>query len=366
MHLMSLRLINFRNYPEETITFDPSFTAILGSNGAGKTNILEGLHYLCLTRGYSAVSDAQNIRNGETFFTLIGTTSQETRRDEVRLSYSSDGKQLFRNGKEIRRFADHIGTMPVVMVAPQDIALVWEAGEPRRRFFDQWMSQADREYLQDLLLYNSHLKQCNALLRQLREGIPADRDLIALYHQRMAPAAARISTFRNRFLDHVGPVVSDFYRRVSGGRESVALSLATSSGSSDYETIWRQSMDRDMAAGRLTEGPHRDEYLFLMEGNEVRKFGSQGQQKSFLVALKLAAHAVISAAAGFPPLLLLDDIFEKMDDERTRNLLRLAGTGGFGQVILTDSSPERALARLAEAGISHATRVIENGRVAAA
>ncbi|MFM7329617.1 MAG: DNA replication/repair protein RecF [Bacteroidota bacterium] len=366
MHLKSLRLINFRNYPEETITFDPSFTAILGSNGAGKTNILEGLHYLCLTRGYSALSDAQNIRNGETFFTLIGTTGHDTRSDEVRLSYSPEGKQLSKNGKEIRRFADHIGTLPVVMVAPQDIALVWEAGEPRRRFFDQWMSQADRNYLQDLLLYNGHLKQCNVLLRQVREGMPADRDLIMLYHQRMAPAAARIATYRTRFLEKVGPVVSDFYREVSGGRESVALGLSTGSESTDFEAIWRQSMERDMAAGRITEGPHRDEYLFLMEGHEVRKFGSQGQQKSFLVALKLAAHAVISTAAGFPPLLLLDDIFEKMDDERTRNLLRLAGAGGFGQVILTDSSPDRALARLAEAGISHATRMIENGRVVAA
>ena len=365
MHLKSLRLINFRNYPEQTVTFDPAFTAILGSNGAGKTNILEALHYLCLTRGYSAHADAQNIRTGESFFTLIGRTGHDGREEEVKISFSEEGKQLSRNGKEVRRFADHIGTLPVVMVAPQDIGLVWEAGEPRRRFFDQWMSQVDRDYLEDLVLYNSHLKQCNALLRQIREGGPADRELVQLYHQRMAAPATRIAAFRRSFLDRVGPVVTDYYRQVSGGGEFVGLSIESGTDQEDVLAAWQQSLDRDMAAGRTTQGPHRDEFLFLMEGQEVRKFGSQGQQKSFLVALKLAAHSVIRESAGFPPLLLLDDIFEKMDDERTRNLLRLAGSGGFGQVILTDSSPERALTRLSEAGIVHATLRVEKGRVTA-
>jgi len=355
MHLKSLRLINFRNYAEKTLGFHPAFTAILGANGAGKTNILEAIHYLCLTRAYSSGPDARSIRNGQEFFTLIGKTEHQGKEEEVRITFSSEGKQLNRNGKEVRRFADHIGTIPAVMVAPHDISLVWEAGEPRRRFFDQWMSQADRNYLTELVAYNHHLRQCNALLKEAREGRSPDRELLDLYLQRMAVPAGRIILARRRFVDQVNPVFSGHYAEVAEGREAVALGYKPNADGEGLLEAWRQSNERNLAAGRLTMGPHRDEYEFTANGFEVREYGSQGQQKSFLVALKLAAHAVIRETTGFEPLLLLDDIFEKLDDDRTRNLLRLAGSGRFGQVILTDASPERALLRLKEAGIEHET-----------
>ena len=355
MHLRSLRLINFRNYTEETMTFDTSFTAILGSNGVGKTNILEAIHYLCLTRGYSSGPDARSIRNGQEFFTLMGRTEHNGKEEELKLVYAQEGKQLFKNGKEVRRFADHIGTLPVVMVAPQDISLVWEAGEPRRRFFDQWMSQADRGYLSELVSYNHHLRQCNALLKTVREGQAPDRELLDLYFQRMAGPAETLSQARRTFLDRVNPVFSAHYQDVAQGKEGVSLFYRANAEETGMLEVFRSALDRDLGAGRLTRGPHRDEYDFLTDGFEVREFGSQGQQKSFLVALKLAAHAVIGAATGIAPILLLDDIFEKLDDDRTRSLLRLAGSGRFGQVILTDSSPERALKRLKEAGIDHGT-----------
>ena len=362
MQLKTLRLINFKNYQDETVVFRKGFTAILGKNGAGKTNILEAIHYLSLTRGYSNSTDAQNIRRNQPFFTVIGKLEETAQMQEIQVSFDGTGKTLRLDGKECRRFSDHLGKFPVVQIAPQDISLIWETGEIRRRFFDLWMSQINRSFLEDLIRYQHFLKQRNSLLKNIRDGAGADAELLDLYEQEMTGPADRISQARNAFLEQISPALTGFYQRLAGEAEKINIQVE-----SEFIPLqgnpWPRLREKDIAAGRTTLGPHRDEFHFHLNGMEVRKYGSQGQQKSFLIALKLASYAVISSLSGIKPVLLLDDIFDKMDDLRLLNLLSMTGSEDFGQVILTDSSPARASQKLTEAGIDFGVILVEEGKI---
>lgn len=354
MRIRSIRLINFRNYADEIFYFDPTFSALVGPNGSGKTNVLEAVHYLSLTRGHHATGDAQNIRRGEEFFTVIGRWSADGGIDaetEVKCTFQQGRKSVSRDGKEYRRLADHIGRFPVVQIAPQDISLIWDGGEDRRRYFDQWISQLDRNYLDDLIRYNHHLKQYQALLKGLRDGIPADPELCRLYRMEMAGPADRLTAARTRFCQQVEPFLRDACRLIAGDGEQVALRYQPSLEPGGALDRWTADFEQDQRSGRVGSGIHKDNYEFLLEGTEIRRFGSQGQQKTFLVALKLAALRMLFDG-GRAPVLLLDDIFDKMDDVRTLRLLKAVGGGHLGQVILTDASPSRTAGRLNEAGIA--------------
>lgn len=352
VHLKNLRLINFKNYTDQSVEFSHDFTAVAGPNGSGKTNLLEALNYLSLTRPLGGAGDARNIRLGENFFTVIGNFEHEGQLTEVRCSAETrEGqtkKEIRVAGKECRRLADHIGKFPVVSLVPQDIELVWEAGESRRKFFDQWMSQTDRSLMEDLIRYQQALKNRNALLRSHRDGVPADMELLKFYTGEMADPAVRIHRFRMDFIQKINPVLNGFYARLVSPEMAEQVSVRYESELTDIQIneLFETSLERDLRAGRTTRGPHLDEFLFLLNGEEVRKFGSQGQQKSFLVALKLTMHRLLSEMTGIHPVLLLDDVFDKMDDRRIHNLLTITTGAGFGQVILTESSPERASEKL--------------------
>jgi DNA replication and repair protein RecF len=362
VQLKTLRLINFKNYQDETVVFQNAFTAILGKNGAGKTNILEAIHYLSLTRGYSNSADAQNVRREQSFFTVIGKVEGTAQIQEIQCSFDESGKSLKLDGKECRRYSDHLGKFPVVQIAPQDISLVWEIGEVRRRFFDLWMSQINRSFLDDLIRYQHFLKQRNTLLKDIRDGAPADAELLGLYEREMTGPAERITRARRAFLAEIAPFLTNYYQGLAGESEKIDLQVE-SEFNPDQGNPWTKLREKDISAGRTTLGPHRDEFHFHLNGMEVRKYGSQGQQKSFLIALKLASYSVISTRSGIKPVLLLDDIFDKMDDLRLLNLLTMTGSGDFGQVILTDSSPVRASQKLSEAGITFGVILIEEGKI---
>ena len=354
MHIRSIRLINFRNYADEVFEFHPQFTALVGPNGSGKTNVLEAVHYLALTRGHHATGDAQNIRRGEEFFTLIGSWSGvegTTAFVEVKCTYQYGKKTVSTDGKEYRRLADHIGRFPVVQIAPQDISLIWDGGEERRKYFDQWISQIDRTYLEDLIRYQHFLKQYQALLKGIRDGVSADPDLCRLYRSEMAGPADRITAARAAFCREVEPWLKSACALIAGAGEDVGLGYRPSLDGGGAFQRWTADFEQDQRSGRVSAGVHKDGYDFLLNGEEIRRFGSQGQQKTYLVAMKLAAVQMLSAG-GRPPVLLLDDIFDKMDDVRTLRLLKAVGGGALGQVILTDASPARTASRLGEAGIS--------------
>lgn len=354
--LKNLRLINFKNYTDQSVRFDSLFTSVVGPNGSGKTNLLEALHYLSLTRPMNGSADAQNIRIGESFFTIIGQFEINEEVVEVRCSVElkegSTKKEVRVGGKECRRFADHIGKYPVVALVPQDIELIWESGEVRRKFFDQWMSQTDKGYLEDLIKYQQLLKNRNSLLRVAREGGTVDQELLHFYAEQMSGPADRMTAFRKDFITRINPIVRQYYHRLANtnpevnAAEVIQIDHLSELIHQNYSELLAETTGQDLKAGRTTSGPHLDEYHFLLNGGEVRKFGSQGQQKSFLVALKLAMHDVLRDRTGTQPLLMLDDIFDKMDDNRIANLLNLTSGEGFGQVILTDSSPARAEEKL--------------------
>ena len=365
--LKNLRLINFKNYTDQSVVFDEPFTAVVGPNGSGKTSLLEALHYLALTKSLSGSGDAHNIKMGESFFTLFGQFESDGNLSEVQLSLeSAEGslkKELRMNGKECRRFADHIGRFPLVSLIPKDIELIWESGEVRRKFFDQWMSQTERSYLEDLIKYQHLLKNRNALLRAGRDGLSTDEELLRFYNAEMESPATRIHDFRKAFVDRINPVVEVYYNKLVHPVTSEKIHVGYSSDLSErsIRQLLEESVIADQKAGRTTAGPHLDEYHFELNGGEVRKYGSQGQQKSFLVALKLSMLHVLKEMTGINPILILDDIFDKMDDSRIKNLLDIVYGSGFGQVILTDSSPERAGRQLKP--YAHSTITVDNGKI---
>lgn len=376
--LKNLRLINFKNYADQSVEFKSPFTAIVGPNGSGKTSLLEALHYLALTKSLAGSGDVQNIRTGESFFSLMGEFENDGHTTEVRLSVESSEngvkKELQVNGKECRRFADHIGRFPVVSLVPRDIELIWESGEIRRKFFDQWMSQTDRNYLEDLIRYQHLLKNRNALLRSSREGAAPDQELLKFYSDEMNPPATRIHAFRRDFIQRISPAVNGFYSKLIQPESSVTGKQVEPSNPEDlnirftsdldavsFDQLLEQTASADLKAGRTTAGPHLDDYHFELNGGEVRKFGSQGQQKSVLVALKLTMFHVLKEMTHISPILMLDDIFDKMDDHRIKNLLAIVSGTDFGQVILTDSSPGRAGEKLE--AIRHAIMRVENGKI---
>ena len=376
--LKNLRLINFKNYTDQSVEFKSPFTAIVGPNGSGKTSLLEALHYLALTKSLSGSGDVQNIRTGESFFTLMGEFENDENRTEVRLSVESTEngikKELQVNGKECRRFADHIGRFPVVSLVPRDIELIWESGEIRRKLFDQWMSQTDRNYLEDLIRYQHLLKNRNALLRSSREGAALDQELLKFYSDEMNPPATRIHQFRRNFIKRINPTVNGFYSQLiqpelpdSGkgnqliNSENLTIGFSSHLDAVSFDQLLGETASADLKAGRTTAGPHLDDYHFELNGGEVRKFGSQGQQKSVLVALKLTMFQVLKEMTHISPMLMLDDIFDKMDDHRIKNLLSIVSGTDFGQVILTDSSPGRAREKLEQ--FRHEVMTVENGKI---
>ena len=362
MRIRSVRLIHFRNYDDEQIGLDRPFTALVGSNGAGKTNVLEAIHYLCLTRGSATTSDAQSVRSGQDFFSVIGRIGRDGMDHDIRCSFEQGKKTLVVDGKECRRFADHIGRFPLVQIAPQDISLIWDGGEERRRYFDQWISQLDRAYLEDLMRYHHFLKQSNALLRDVREGKTADRELLMLYRREMSGPAERIVSTRRRFIRELIPVLAQRYGWIAGDAEEVSIHYGPDRTEEELNRAGGVFPSEDLEAGRVVAGPHKDRFDFLLKELEIRKFGSQGQQKSFLVSMKLAGLALLTQFLGRKPVLLLDDIFDKMDDDRTRRLLELVSQDASGQVVLTDASPTRAAAKLHEAGVDHGKIVLEAGK----
>lgn len=326
-------------------------TVLVGANGSGKTNLLDAIYYLSFTRSASAVADAGVVRQGESCFFIKGEFDVAGRRAEVLCRYEDNRKRISLDGKDYTRMADHVGKFPLVLVAPQDIEVIWDAGEIRRRTIDQIFCQLDRAYLDDLGTYTQLLRQRNGLLRAAQETGQPDPDLLDAYTERMVPPARRIHQRRSELIARMSPLVASHYQELAGASESVAVVHESALYQDDIAALWKAGQDKDIRAGRTLAGPHRDEYLFSLQGQEIRRYGSQGQQKSLLVALKLAEFQFLHEMKGVKPLLVLDDIFDKLDDQRIRRLMQLTASGTFGQIFLSDARPERAQTILREGGL---------------
>ena len=342
MWLQKLSLINFKNYTEAELLFSPSVNAFTGNNGAGKTNLLDAIHYLSLCKSYFNPIDGQQIKHGEDFFIIQGAFNKNSQKELISCGLKrAQKKQFKRNKKEYQRLADHIGLFPLVMISPNDISIIIEGSEERRRFIDNVISQTDNAYLDEVLLYNRHLLIRNALLRQIAATGKYDPALLDIYDEQLVKSGNRIFEKRKAFMTSFTEIFNTHYQYLSDDAEKVELVYESPLFTYDFAALLKKSLERDRILERTSTGIHKDDLIFTIHGMPLKKFGSQGQQKSFLIALKLAQYTFLHHQKAFKPLLLLDDIFDKLDDQRTHKLMKMVSDKDFGQIFITDTSKQR-------------------------
>ena len=338
MFLAKLSLINFRSHPDARLHFKEKVAVFTGHNGSGKTNLLDAIHYLSFCKGFLNPSDVQNIHLKEGFFLVEGKFESEDAPLALSCGLKRGQAKIFtRNGKEYERLSEHIGYIPLVVIAPTDIVLLSGGSEERRKFMDAVISQYDRGYLDALIRYNRVLKQRNVLLRQRNP----ERTMLEVFDMQLAEFAAPIFKARTKFIAIAEPLLLQYYTEMSGGNERVNMRYESQLQNGQLEDLLRQSLERDLALQYTTEGIHKDDIDLEINGFSLKRFASQGQQKTMLIALKLAQFDVLHQAKNLMPLLLLDDIFEKLDQQRITALLNLIAQGHFGQIFITDSHPQR-------------------------
>ncbi len=362
MRLEKLSLLNFKNIAECQLLPSEGINCIVGSNGAGKTNVVDAIHYLSMSKSSLSMTDGQCLRHGEPFFMLSGdyTTDGDIGVTVTCGFEKGKGKSLKFCGKEYERLADHIGIVPVVMVSPADGALVSESADERRRWLNAFLSQLDRTYLDATMRYNRLLAERNTLLKQGEMLLP---ELLDVIDERLAEQGERVAAARRDVLERLAPIVERFYDEIAGESESVCLSYRSELNSTPFVEILRANRQKDLVMGFTTSGIHRDDVTMTIGGYPLRKFGSQGQQKSFLLALKLAQYVLLHERLGERPLLLLDDIFDKLDEGRLAKLSSLIAGDSFGQVFMTDCNRERIISILRQSGLSFKLFAVEAGEI---
>ena len=374
MHLKKLSLTNFKNYSQASLEFSPKINCIVGNNGVGKTNILDAIHYLSLTKSFFNNIDSVSIMHGEEFFIIQGLFVKEGEEDNIFCSFHRQKqKVLKRNGKEYERLSDHVGRYPVVMISPADSALISEGSEERRKFMNKIISQYNAEYLDSVLNYNKALQQRNKLLRDFSFSGNFDDEMLSVWDAQLIKYGNVVYSERDLLVNELTPVFREYYSLVSNQKEKVKLRYKSHLSDGDFSGILRNAIDKDRSLEYTTAGIHKDDLLFEMDGYSVRSLGSQGQQKSYLVALKLAKFDYIKKKAGFTPILLLDDIFDKFDAERVAQIIRLVGNHRFGQIFITDTHQDRLqnilntvetdyrLFRIGDAGIDEIIQNVTDG-----
>ncbi len=342
--LKSLNILNFKNWEECALLFSESINCFLGPNGVGKTNLIDAIHYLCTTKSFLTHTDAHMIRQGSDFVMIKGLFDRSGQEDEILLSLKKNEKKVLkRNDVEYTKLSDHIGLLPVVVISPMDSNLIHEGSEERRKVTDLILSLADGLYLHHLLRYNRLLQQRNAYLKEAVPSRKLRADILGLYDEQMEPLAAYIHEARQTFWGKTKKWLSDFYYKIAETDERVSIQYQSDLDQGPLGMLLEQSIQRDTEVLYTSKGIHRDDLEMHLNGNPIKKFGSQGQQKSFLIAMKLAMYAVLKEKTALPPILLFDDIFDKLDQERTKHVIRLVREMKFGQVFLTDTHPERSM-----------------------
>lgn len=353
MTLDQLHLLFFKNYDEANLSFSPGINCFIGDNGSGKTNLLDAVHYLALTKSAFVAVDTQNIKQGADFFVVKGKFASPLldRPETIQVSLRAGQKKIITHDKQpYERLAEHIGRYPAVLISPYDTDLIRQGSEERRRYFDSLQSQLDAEFLNLLIQYNGLLRQRNATLKQGTGSHGFDALYLQALDDQLAPLGESLSELRGSFLTEFTPVFRRHYEQLAEGREQVALAYKSQLPGQKFRQLLLANERRDLALQRSTVGPHRDDFVFLMDELPVKSYASQGQQKSFVIALKLAQFELLAERrptppaqlhAGGKPILLLDDIFDRLDDKRIARLLQLVADQTFGQVFLTDTSLER-------------------------
>jgi DNA replication and repair protein RecF len=336
--LRKLTLLNFKNHPQREFFFSKKINSVIGNNGIGKTNVLDAIYYLCLTKSYFSSNDAQNILLGKDFFRLQGFCEQESKSNEIVYKLQSGRKKdLTVNDINIAKMSQHIGQFPVVMIAPDDNLLILGGSEERRRFIDSTISQVNPAYLEWLMQYNKVLAQRNAALKEFAERNTFDKTLLETYNMRLAQLGTNIYEARKIVIEKLQPIFKKMYAELSLERDVVKFTYVSQMHDKPLADLLEENVKRDLILQRTESGIHKDDIDFFMGDQKIKKFGSQGQQKSFVIALKFCEYQFIAEAKGYQPLLLIDDIFDKLDPDRSRQLINMIASDKFGQVFLTDT-----------------------------
>ena len=354
MHLQNLHLVNFKNYEDSEIELSKGINCFVGMNGSGKTNILDAVHYLSICKSYMNVVDRQNIRFEQPFFVIQGDWFKDDATININCAVKVGAKKVFRrNKKEYEKLADHIGQFPAVMISPYDRDLISEGSELRRKWMDGIIAQFDRQYLMNIQKYAKVLAQRNALLKNMAEHRMFDRESIEVWNEQMVILGNQIHAKRKEFLEEFIPVFQKHYDSIGTSEEEVHLSYKSQLNDDSFEQLLVDYERKDAHSRYSNAGTHKDDLIFEIKGHPVKKFGSQGQQKSFIIALRLAQYEWLKHHLGVLPVLLLDDIFDKLDHSRVERLMHLVADNFFGQVLVTDTDAERIRKIFAESHLDY-------------
>ncbi len=361
MRLNSLSILNYKNIREAELVFSPKINCFIGNNGMGKTNILDAIYFLSFCKSHSNSIDSQNILHNAEFCLLQGKYTLGEKTEDIYCGMKPRQKKQFkRNKKEYERLSDHIGLLPLVLVSPDDSGLILEGSEERRKFVDGVISQYNKTYLNHLLQYNNALKQRNALLKI---ETPVDDSLLDIWEDQMAMFGTYIYEQRKLFIDEFIPIFQNFYAYISGGNEQISLTYHSQHHEHDIKTRMIATRDRDRILGYSTQGIHKDELEMLLDGYPIKRVGSQGQNKTYLISLKLAQFDFLKRTHNLSPLLLLDDIFDKLDSIRVKRIVELVSGETFGQIFITDTNREHLDLILQQLRQDAAIFRVENGEI---
>lgn len=361
MQLNRLSILNYKNIAQADLSFSSKINCFIGNNGMGKTNLLDAIYYLSFCKSFTNPADMQNILHDADFFVLQGSYTRNDSAEEVYCGLKRRQKKQFKlNKKEYERFSDHIGFLPLVIISPSDSALVSEGSDERRKFIDSVISQFNRRYLNELIRYNKALLQRNTLLKNETH----DEEVYDIWEEQMVEAGVFIFETRRAFVEQFIPIFQSRFQFITSGNETVRLQYQTQLADRDFGESLRQARERDRMLGFTTVGAHKDDLEMLLGDYPIKRVGSQGQNKSFLVALKLAQFDFLKQASHLTPLLLLDDIFDKLDAERVERIVSLVSGDGFGQIFITDTNREHIDYLLNKTDCDAQLFIVDKGEVA--
>jgi DNA replication and repair protein RecF len=377
LHLEKIILTNFKNYATQTVALSPKLNCFVGLNGMGKTNLLDAVYYMCMTKSYFLNLDSDVILRGSDFLRLEGHFVKKNRQEKIVAKVQLRKKKIVeRNDVVYDALSDHIGFLPVIMFAPDDTLLAKEGSEERRRFMDLCLSQIDNQYLTHLIFYNKILEQRNAYLKSLektgsnKQNTVGDKQnfdvkLIEVYDTQITPSAQYIFEKRQDFVKNLSPIFNDIYGKISGEKEVVSIVYESPLLTDNLKNILSKNREKDRILQRTSSGIHRDDLTFTMSDKSLKKFGSQGQLKSFVLSLKLAQHEILRGLLNDEnrdmPILLLDDIFDKLDETRIENLLQLIVNQSFGQIFISDTNAGRVQEVVTKLNTDYKIFMVENG-----
>ena len=342
MYLQKISLVNFKNIESQTFDFQKKINCFVGNNGIGKTNILDAIYYLSFAKSYFNSIAGQNIRHGQEFFMIEGDYLLHDRQEKIICSLKRGQKKVLkRNGKAYEKFSEHIGQLPLVIISPADRDLIVEGSETRRKFIDGVISQQDKQYLQALISYTKIVSQRNALLKYFAANRTFDALNLKVYDEQLIEYGTIIYNKRKVFLEAFVPIFNAKHQIISGAKEEVNLRYKSQLHDMSLELLLQQNLEKDKILQYTSAGIHKDDLSFEIGEHPIKKFGSQGQQKSYLIALKLAQFEFIKQQSSVTPILLLDDIFDKLDENRVAQIVDLVNSDEFGQIFITDTHAER-------------------------